>query len=625
MNTKKHLWNRLLTALLIAALLLVPAVPAFATGGEPSPDGTEANTPTISPDDGEPDTTADDAPNEPEPGTTPPLDDGEGNNTPEAETPLQGLENSPVTVSTLEELLQAIDQAEDGGIVYLAGLIELGPDTVLGSPDKSVTIQRADTGSYTGLRKQHEDSPTSIKIQNIIFDGAEIDNDPMIAVDANITLDNVTFKNCYSNGGNGAFNQWGGSAYLTNCVFDNNRGSLGAHIIAYGEILHLNNCSLTNGYVTEAGGALDFASHGMLNIENCVITQNESGNIGGGLRCSCYTTPVSIVNITNSKIYGNSAANGSSDIWNSGCSLRLNDSLDQMTSMYAEDDLVPLGWFYDYPTNALDAPTTVDRMPVMLKMAFEEPTPDPDTPTPTPDPTPSPELSPDPDPVDPTPTPDPTPEPEQTPDPEPSPEPTPTPSRPSGGYSRPSTTQEPEQAPQEPEQEEPKETTLTNGKAILKAPEALYWAGYKDSRGGGAKGITRADLAFLMASMMDQESRDEWAVGTASFDDVAPDAWYAAAIGTMENTGIMVGCGNGMFAPEGRLTWGELITVFSRFTGENEPPPEVYTGQHWAKDAIITAISLGWVEYSEAFDPGRAVTCEEMVDFIQAVFLWASD
>ena len=78
MNTKQHLWNR----------LLVPAVPAFAMGGEPSPDGTEANTYTIPPvDDGEP-------------GTTPPLDDGESNNAPEPETPSEGPENGPVTVST---------------------------------------------------------------------------------------------------------------------------------------------------------------------------------------------------------------------------------------------------------------------------------------------------------------------------------------------------------------------------------------------------------------------------------------------------------------------------------------------------------------------------------------------
>ena len=77
-------------------------------------------------------------------------------------------------------------------------------------------------------------------------------------------------------------------------------------------------------------------------------------------------------------------------------------------------------------------------------------------------------------------------------------------------------------------------------------------------------------------------------------------------------------------APERPLTWGELITVFSRFT-DGEPPAEVYTGGHWAKEAINTAISLEWIEYSEAFDPGGVVTCGEMVSFIQTVFQWAAE
>lgn len=221
------------------------------------------------------------------------------------------------------------------------------------------------------------------------------------------------------------------------------------------------------------------------------------------------------------------------------------------------------------------------------------------------------------------PEPDPEPEPEPTPDPEPIPDPEPTPepeteepahsshSRPSV---RPSTTQT----------EAPKEITLTNGKAVLNAPEADYWAGYETSCGSDSKAITRADLAVLVVSMMDQESGDEWATHTAPFDDVEPGKWYAAAIGTASNAGIMVGCGNGKFAPERPLTWGELITVFSRFT-DGEPPAEVYTGGHWAKEAINTAISLEWIEYSEAFDPGGVVTCGEMVSFIQTVFQWAAE
>lgn len=191
-----------------------------------------------------------------------------------------------MTVSTLEELLQAIDQAEDGTGIGLAGLIDLEADTVLGSPDKTITIQRIDTGDYPGLQKEFEDGPTSIKIQNIIFHGAEIwGHSSFVRVCTNISLENVTFKNCYSDGG-GAFSQAGGSAYLTNCVFDNNRSSIGGHIYACGDILHLNNCTFTNGNAVEADGALFWGSDGMINIENCAITQNHADNRDGGIGCA---------------------------------------------------------------------------------------------------------------------------------------------------------------------------------------------------------------------------------------------------------------------------------------------------------------------------------------------------
>lgn len=306
----------------------------------------------------------------------------------------------------------------------------------------------------------------------------------------------------------------------------------------------------------------------------------------GGIYNSAYSLVVD-----GSKIFGNTANGKADDIVNEyfKC-LALMDDHAALVDLYAPDGLIPNKWavdtYMENPSDPSGYPNTVFTMTFIT-----EEVPDP-TSTPEPNPTPIPE---------------PTPEPTPTPNPEPvNPAPMPGPT-----FS--------------PVEEEQPNTPviLTNGKAVLKAPEALYWTGYKDSRGGGAEGITRADLAFLMASMMDHESRDEWAVGTAPFDDVAPDAWYTAAIGTIENAGIMVGCGDGIFAPESRLTWGELILVFSRFTKEGEAPPEVYTGQHWAKDAINTAISLGWVEYSEAFDPGRAVTCGEMVDFIQTVFQWA--
>ena len=169
--------------------------------------------------------------------------------------------------------------------------------------------------------------------------------------------------------------------------------------------------------------------------------------------------------------------------------------------------------------------------------------------------------------------------------------------------------------------EEVQTHTLTNGKATLVAPDNLFWGGYKTGRDNGAETVTRADLAQLIYFMMDSKSVKTYGVTQAPFRDVESGTWYAAAVGTMQNTGVMVGCGDNLFCPNRTLTWGELLTMFARFV-EGEPPIEYYTGNHWAKDSINKAFALGWLEYTEPFDPGSVVTTGEMVDLIQAVFRW---
>lgn len=200
------------------------------------------------------------------------------------------------------------------------------------------------------------------------------------------------------------------------------------------------------------------------------------------------------------------------------------------------------------------------------------------------------------------------------PSPEPEPEPTPTPDPEPKIIYR---TRTVEKLVKEPEVEP---ATITNRKAVLKAPDSLFWTGYEIGHGGAGGTVTRADFAALMLSMMDDESRERYYTETAPFDDVAPGVWYAPAIGTATNAGFMLGCGLGVFQPERNLTWGELLTVFSRFTEEGTPP-EIYTGNHWAKDAINTAISLEWI--SAGIDPGQTVTTGDLAGFVQTVFKWA--
>ena len=189
--------------------------------------------------------------------------------------------------------------------------------------------------------------------------------------------------------------------------------------------------------------------------------------------------------------------------------------------------------------------------------------------------------------------------------------------RPNGGNTQPTTTSLPSRT-------EVQILTLTNGKTTLIDPDDSFWGGYKTGRDNGAGTVTRADLAQLVYFMMDTESVKIHGITRSPFRDVESGAWYETAVGTLQNAGIMVGCGDDLFCPDRTLTWGELLTVFARFT-EDQPLTEYYTGEHWAKDSVNKAFTLGWLEYTEIFDPGRIVTTGEMVDLIQEVFRWNNE
>ncbi len=563
MNKKLKILNSLLALCLIVAMMALQAVPVLALedGNTATPMETATGEPQESP------TATGDA-------------EGDNNTTPE-ESPSEGQETA-LTASTLEELLQTIDQAEEGTVISFTGMIQLIPDTVLGKPGVNITLQRAttDSGFVVGSSESPFEEPFTVRLWNITFDGNQLQATvPMLTVQQGQThIGDSAFKNCYTEGGGGAVNMMGGSAFFTTCSFDNNRASLGAHIMfGGGTLLHMEGCNLTNGLSSYNGGAIQVNStSGVCNLTTTTITGNHAANNGGAIYNGGGT-----VNITQSKIYGNTADKGASDLWSENGRIQLNDDLETLTGLYSEDGVEAVGWCYDYPADPVDLPFMGGAMPVMLKMTFADNKPAP--------------------------VPDPTPEPDPEPTPTPTPEPTPSQST-TTHHSSPSTAQT----------VTPKEIALTNGKAVLKAPEALFWTGYETGR----ETITRADLAALMVSLMDSDSLKEYSTETASFDDVEDGS---PAIGTAQSAGIMVGCGDGAFQPERQLTWGELITVLCRFTDQEEPPAEVYTGDHWAADAVNTAIGLGWITYSETFDPGWPVSCGEAVDLIQTVFQWASD
>lgn len=562
MNKKKNLWNHLLTALLIAALLMAQITPAFALEGEPTTSLAETTEPATELSD--------------EPAT----DVGEGTDTPDTESPSEAPETAIQTVSTLEELLQAIEQTEAGATIGIGGEIICPDGTTLGDFSKKVTIQR--TAPEGRISAYSPDGTGNTIFQNIVFDGGNVEvTTPFIQTSISSTFNECRFSNCSA----GAVEAENGDQFFVYCTFENNAAQYGAHIRINNGTANIVNCVFSGGTATIRGGAIAIFTDQEVTLDRCEITENTASQRGGGIWNKGNLT------ITQCRIHGNTAPWEPDDIVNDYQGrLALMDNHEALVALYAPYGLIPNKWAVDTFEDEYSAKS---HMVFSMTFATNDPEPDPE------------------------PEPEPTPDPEPIPDPEPTPEPeTEEPAH--SSHSRPSV------RPSTTQTEAPKEITLTNGKAVLNAPEADYWAGYETSCGSDSKAITRADLAVLVVSMMDQESGDEWATHTAPFDDVEPGKWYAAAIGTASNAGIMVGCGNGKFAPERPLIWGELITVFSRFT-DGEPPAEVYTGGHWAKEAINTAISLEWIEYSEAFDPGGVVTCGEMVSFIQTVFQWAAE
>lgn len=350
------------------------------------------------------------------------------------------------------------------------------------------------------------------------------------------------------------------------CVFERNTAQYGAHIRMNGGSANLFNCVLGRGTATIRGGAIACYTDQEVTLEKCSIWENTAAQHGGAIWNRGKLT------ITQSTIHNNTANGEPDDIVNeySG-QLALMDDYDALVALYATYGLIPNKWAVD---TFIDE--SAERPNMVFSMSFA-----------TNDPEPSPE---------------PEPEPTPTPDPEPK------------IIYR---TRTVEKLVKEPEVEP---ATITNRKAVLKAPDSRFWTGYEIGHGGAGGTVTRADFAALMLSMMDDESRERYYTETAPFDDVAPGVWYAPAIGTATNAGFMLGCGLGVFQPERNLTWGELLTVFSRFT-EEETPPEIYTGNHWAKDAINTAISLEWI--SAGIDPGQTVTTGDLAGFVQTVFKWA--
>ena len=83
---------------------------------------------------------------------------------------------------------------------------------------------------------------------------------------------------------------------------------------------------------------------------------------------------------------------------------------------------------------------------------------------------------------------------------------------------------------------------------------------------------------------------------SAAFTDVAPESWYAQAVGAMEQSGLLSGYPDGSFRPEAPISAAEFVTVTARCAGLS--PAQGQSG-HWAAGYLQAALQAGWYDWDE--------------------------
>jgi len=314
--------------------------------------------------------------------------------TPPAEDPPvteeQETEEPPI-VYNIEELLTAIDDANDGDSILIGAKITCAESVTIGSLDKKITLAFADDFSGKAMFRLHTDNEQEITMQNLILNGKAADgisthvvdvdllsNPPdtqgawlfegvtfknfnttwstLVVYDADAVFYNCHFENNYGRRSGGIEIYPNASAEITYCTFYNNQSiGDGAAIRCCGnatikETSITGNHAVNNGTVKNGGG-IYVETEAFCEILSCIITGN-SADFGGGVSCK------GVLTVCDTLIYGNTGNLGGSDIRGFGGANIVVDYTDGMDAVYAENS--PVGFYKDDFERTFDAETNAE-------------------------------------------------------------------------------------------------------------------------------------------------------------------------------------------------------------------------------------------------------------------------
>lgn len=472
-------------------------------------------------------------------------------------------ESQIVTVGTLEELETAIAAAADGDTIAISAKIML--DGVVLETKKDITLVRSDTYKSGVLFRMENDATLS---------GFNIE-------DANysrtiICESSSEIKMCSFSGDSAATFIFIGSSFADATVSISDCNFIGAknsaiRILRNSQVTILNSTFCDNSSDTQ-GGAIYCGD--TLILKNCTFSGNKAAS-GGGVYCSGDLT------ITECQFNGNSIESEKfgTDILSFG-TLNITDTPQEGVGYYEESTgeklSLPLD---DFEDTAKLIYLTDEDVKAYFAPAQEEPAPDDE---------PSIDRSND----------------DETGD---------TPNDPTviyvPVYIR---------VPAEPETAE-SAPVFVCGDAVIDVSRSVKLEGYDDGLLHLEEGLTRAQFAKILCSLLDEDTLERYRATNTAFTDISPKAWYCSYVNTIANAGIVCGTGDGFFDPDGVLTWGHIITVLSRFAEPQKYDLRNIQYDGWAKESIETAVALGWLNDHAVFNPDAAISRGELVYFLNYV------
>lgn len=179
--------------------------------------------------------------------------------------------------------------------------------------------------------------------------------------------------------------------------------------------------------------------------------------------------------------------------------------------------------------------------------------------------------------------------------------------KPSHGHSRPSVSV-PAPAPK-----------LQCGEAVIDSTRSAKLSGYGDGQLHLEDSLTRAQMSKIIYGLLDENCIEKIGKSNDGFNDVPAEAWFHAAVSTLYNAGVVNGVGGGNYNPNDTVTWAQIIAVLSRFVDEEDCTLHNIAYNGWAESAIKTAVALQWIEDRSSFDANAIISRGEFVELVNHV------